>query len=74
MSARTAKANLADAYKQLQLRWQSIQPQWDDEARRDFEREFIDALPGRIESANKAIEHVLELMAKVRNDCGDSPD
>ena len=71
MSARTAKANLADAYKQLQIRWQAIKPLWDDQARRDFEKEFLEPLASRIESATKGVEHVLELMTRVQHECSD---
>lgn len=71
MSARTAKSNLLDALKQLHIRWQAIKERWDDQARRSFEEDVIAPLPKKIESASKGIEHVLELMSKVHQECGD---
>ena len=71
MSARTAKANLADSVKQLQLRWQQIKPLWDDHARRTFEKDVLDPLPARVEAAVKAMGHVVELMARAKHECSD---
>lgn len=71
MSANVAKANLLDALKQLRARFDIIKHTWEDEAAKRFEREVIDPLEPRILSAVKGMEHVAELMAQVRRDCGD---
>lgn len=71
MSVTVAKASLIDSLKQLRLRWDHMRGSWDDEASRRFEREFIAPLEGNIRAAIKGLEHVGDLMAAVRRDCGD---
>jgi hypothetical protein len=70
MSISVAKANLADALKQLRVRWERVRQAWDDDARRTFEKDFIEPLEPRIVAAIKGIEHVSELMAQVHRECG----
>jgi hypothetical protein len=71
MSVAVAKANLADALKQLRIRWSKVQQQWDDDARREFEKDFLEGLEPRVVGAIKGMEHVSELMAQVRRECGE---
>lgn len=70
MSINVAKANLLDAVKQLKLRWSSICESWDDAARRQFEKEFIDPLDAKVRTALKGLDHVSELQDRVRRECG----
>jgi uncharacterized protein YukE len=71
MSVPVAKANLVDALKQLRQRWDRARQHWDDEASRQFQKDYLDPLESRILAAAKALEHVAETMAAVRRDCGD---
>ncbi len=71
MSINVAKANLMDAVKQLKTRWRAISDSWDDGARRQFEKDFIDPLEAKIRTAVKGLDHVSELQEKVRRECGD---
>jgi hypothetical protein len=70
MSTSSSKSTLVDAMKQLRMRWDQIKFTWQDEAARRFEREVIDPLEQPILQAAKGMEHVGELMATVRRECG----
>ncbi len=71
MSINVAKANLMDAVKQLRIRWTTIASNWDDGARRQFEKDFIDPLDAKIRMAIKGLDHVGELRDKAIRECGD---
>lgn len=70
MSVAVAKANLADALKQLRQRWSKVRTQWDDDAARRFQREVIDPLEPAIAAACKALDHVGDLAHAAQRDCG----
>lgn len=71
MSLSVAKANLADAIKVLRLRWDKARQTWDDQAARQFEQEFLAHLEAKVNAAAKGLDHVAELTAAVRRECGD---
>ena len=71
MSLSVAKVNLVDALKQFRQRWDKARSTWDDAAALQFQKEFIDPLESRIVAATKGLDHVAELTAAVRRDCGD---
>lgn len=71
MSINVAKANLMDAVKQLRVRWSHVCSQWDDAARRQFEKDFLDPLDARVLHAIKGLDHVSELHDRARRECGD---
>lgn len=71
MSVPVAKANLADALKKLHQRWARAREQWDDAAAARFQKDFIDPLEHRVLAAAKSLDHVAEIMASARRECGD---
>jgi acetoin utilization deacetylase AcuC-like enzyme len=71
LSLPTAKANLVDALKKLRHSWERAKQDWDDDASKLFFKEFIEPLESRVTSAIKGVDHVVELVSKVRRDCGD---
>jgi hypothetical protein len=71
VSLSVAKANLVDALKQFRARWDKAKDVWDDEARRTFEKDFLEGLEPRIVSAAKGLDHVTELLAQMKRDCAD---
>lgn len=70
MNTTAAKANLVDAMKLLRAAWDRAKTDWSDPVSQRFEREVIDALEPRILAAVKAIDHVAELAAEVKRECG----
>jgi predicted secreted Zn-dependent protease len=71
MSIATAKANLQDATKKLMHAWDRARAQWDDDASREFAKEVIEPILPRVNAAMKGIDHVGDLVAKVKRECGD---
>lgn len=71
MSIGVAKANLMDAAKQLRLKWDRIRPLWDDEVAREFEEKYIRGIEPGLMAAIKGLDHVADLVAAVRRECGD---
>ncbi len=71
MSISVAKANLVDHLKTLRMRWDRARENWDDAAARQFEQTFLAPLDAKVVAAAKGLDHVAELMAQVRRDCGD---
>lgn len=71
MSMNVAKATLMDSLKQLRIRWEKAAQSWDDEARRRFERDYLEGLEPRVIAAIKGLDHVTELAARVKRECGD---
>jgi len=71
MSLNVAKANLMDALKTLRARWEKAGADWDDDTRRQFQQDFIDPLDTKILAAAKGLDHVSDLIAAARRDCGD---
>jgi hypothetical protein len=71
VSINVAKANLLDAHKQLRLRWFTIAASWDDGARRQFEKDFLEPIEAKIRTAVKGLDHVSELQERVKRECGD---
>ncbi|MEK6700657.1 MAG: hypothetical protein AABZ53_00185 [Planctomycetota bacterium] len=71
MSVAVAKANLMDAQKKLRAAWDRARQHWDDDTAKLFAKEVLDPIEPRISAAIKAIDHVQELMVKVRRECGE---
>ena len=71
MSLSVAKANLMDALKTLRLRMERASQSWDDDTRRQFEEDIIAPLDSQILAAAKGLDHVTELIAAAKRDCGD---
>ncbi len=69
MSTRTSAAILAQAVKELSLEWQQARGSWNDVKSRQFEREYLEALPQHVARSIAVIEELDGLLGKVRKDC-----
>lgn len=70
MSVAAAKANLLDAHRKLRAAWERARQHWDDDRARELAKEVIDPIEQRVAAAMKGIDHVAELMARVKRECG----
>jgi hypothetical protein len=70
MSLSTGRSKLMTSLKELKLRWDRVRTRWDDPVSRDFEKEFVAPLEGKVRSAVSAIEQMNEIVSKARRDCG----
>lgn len=71
MSISAAKGALADALKELNVRWDHARAGWDDEASRRLAAETIERLTPKVLAAAKGIEDLGALIATARRECGD---
>jgi hypothetical protein len=69
MSTTGSDNNLAQAFKDLSIKWQETKYFWNDVKSREFEQRFLDALPEQIARATNVIGEIEVLLRKVRHDC-----
>ena len=62
-------ANLAQALKNLNNEWQQTLSSWHDAKAQEFERNYLEPLPGHVASAINVMEEINQLMKKIRSDC-----
>ena len=61
--------NLVQAVKDLMFEWDQTRASWNDVKSREFERKFLEDLPGQTVRATAVMEELDALLKKVRNDC-----
>jgi len=69
MSVASARTKLVSSLKDLHSRWEEVQRSWDDPVRKKFEAEFIDPLEGHTRHAVAAMEHMNDIISRVRQEC-----
>jgi len=69
MSTKGSAAALAQASKELTLRWQETKAHWHDIKSIEFEKNYLDEFPNRVMRALSVMEEIDTLIRKVRNDC-----
>ncbi len=67
MSAGAARLNFS--LKTLRERWDAAKEQWSDQISRDFEKNHLDPLEQQSESAMRAMDKIVEVLHKIRQDC-----
>ena len=69
MSVNAGYAKLKQAAKLLQRHWNETRMIWRDENSRHFEENCLQPMFTSIRTAEKALGHMDDIMAKVRRDC-----
>jgi len=69
MNAAGSAGNLSQAAKNLLNEWQQTQAHWHDAKSQEFERNYLDPIPGHIASAISVMEEVDALLKKIRSEC-----
>ncbi|MFZ4765266.1 MAG: hypothetical protein ACOYMN_09970 [Roseimicrobium sp.] len=69
MSSRVSAALLIESAKKLQAEWEHVRSVWTDAKSLEFEKHYLDELPGLIAQAGAAVDEINLLLAKVRRDC-----
>lgn len=69
MSMNVGQARLRDALKNLKLRYERAKLDWDDSARREFERQFIAPLDAQVLTAMNAMARLNEVSSAAERDC-----
>ncbi|HSJ01589.1 MAG: hypothetical protein ACAI34_18580 [Verrucomicrobium sp.] len=69
MSSRVSASNLSQALRELVVEWQQTKSYWRDVKSMEFERNYLEKLPGMVTQSRNVMEELDNLLRKVRNDC-----
>jgi hypothetical protein len=69
MALSVGHSMLQDATKKLEIKWERVRRDWDDEMARRFDVEFISPLRPRVKASLAAIGRVSDIVAQARRDC-----
>jgi len=69
MSVRAGAGTLAQAMKELSLKWQQTRAHWRDAKAEEFEARIMNVLPDHVSKALEAMEDLEKMLRKVRSDC-----
>jgi len=71
MGVYEGRGQLAKAIKELLARWAETREDWDDSVSKNFEKRFLLALEMDLRHATGAMDHMAQVLAAVRRDCGE---
>lgn len=69
MSSQGSESNLVQAAKVLSSEWQQTKSYWRDAKSLEFEKRFLEDLPGHVGRAAMAMEEINTMLKKIRRDC-----
>jgi Cdc6-like AAA superfamily ATPase len=69
MNASGSAANLVQSLKNLNNEWEVTKSYWHDIKSQEFERHYLEPLPGHIATAITVMEEIDALLKKIRSDC-----
>ena len=69
MSTRANAASLTQSAKDLSLAWQRTRESWNDAKSLEFDRHYLEPLPGYIGRALSVMDELDALLRKARTDC-----
>jgi len=69
MSTKGNASNLVQAAKDLSNEWQQTKSHWHDVKSQEFERKYLEDLPGHVTRAALMIEEIDVVLRKIRSDC-----
>jgi hypothetical protein len=67
--AGTNAALLTKALKDLLTRWEASSSSWKDQARAEFDKDFLQELIPAVRGASRAAQEIENLLSKVRSEC-----
>ncbi|MGB8353395.1 MAG: hypothetical protein WCD79_05870 [Chthoniobacteraceae bacterium] len=69
MSTKGSASNLIQAVKTLSFEWEQTKASWHDVKSQEFEKNYLQDLPGLATRATAVMEELDNLLKKVRSDC-----
>jgi len=69
VSIQSNRSHLVLMSEDLAREWNATKESWRDEKARDFERDFMEQLPGNVRVAAATLEKLDKLLRKVKADC-----
>lgn len=65
---------LNHAFSQLKDRLAETRSVWDDQTRKQFEAEYLNEVPARLQQLVAAVQRLGEVLEKAERDCDDRPE
>jgi uncharacterized protein YukE len=69
VSLSDSETTLSRALDDLEKRWENTSSAWQDKAREDFEREFLQELTASVKKAQQAMRSIHNLLREVVREC-----
>jgi hypothetical protein len=70
MSLSGGRGRLQGAFKELKVKWEKTRMSWDDANSRAMQDTVLEPLERKVQAAMIAMEKMMEVVARVRRDCG----
>jgi hypothetical protein len=70
----TGTAQITQAFTKLKERWAETADQWNDDARRQFEKTHLREIPPRLQQLLAAAQRLAEVLEKAERECEDTPE
>ncbi len=65
-----SRTRLQQTLKELNLRWEKANVDWDDKVSREFQDTYIRQLEPKVKATMDAMEKMSELLKRLKRDCG----
>lgn len=69
MGVYEARGQLGKAIKDLRLRWNEAQMNWDDAVARRFEERFLAPIESDLKNSLAAMDHMVGVLNQIQRDC-----
>jgi hypothetical protein len=69
MTAGGSAGNLTQAVKNLNMAWEVTQESWHDVKSQEFQKNYLDPLPGHVATAITVMEEIDLILHKIRSEC-----
>ena len=69
MSAKESGANLVQALKELNLKWNEARSHWHDHKALQFQRDYLDDLPDHVQRTMGVMQEIDVFLKRVRSEC-----
>ena len=69
MSISGTSSTLLQTAKQLNIEWQQTKEQWNDIKSQEFEKTYLEELPGHVTRAAALIEELDNVLKRIRSEC-----
>jgi len=65
-----SRTRLQQTVKELMMRWEKANVDWDDKVSREFKETFLDPLDPKVKTTMDAMEKMSEQLKRLKRDCG----
>lgn len=65
-----SRTRLQQTLKELMLRWEKANVDWDDQVSREFKETYLNQLDSKVKTTMDAMEKMSELLRRLKRDCG----